>query len=245
MTALQAAGGANRSNNAIVFISKNVERTQTAFKERLSIMCNDYRLLTDIASIIEELEGLGIKVHLPEGAPNVGAREDIKISDTAPIIRSVESRRNAGELINRRWSWPGQNGRPVYNFRSEGREFNSGRCLILADGFYEFTDPRPGQKRKTKWLFTLRDHPWFCIAGIWRAHIDAGEAWTMLTADAGDDVAPYHHRQIIPLPRDRWADWLDASVPANEVLGVLPKGTLSARQVFPPLRADGLSGGAE
>jgi putative SOS response-associated peptidase YedK len=103
-------------------------------------------------------------------------------------------------------------------FRSEGREFTSHRCLIPADGFYEFTAPlEPGQKRKTKWLFTMKDHPWFCIAGIWRSHPEIGEAFTMLTMEPGEDVAPYHSRQIIPLPRDRWADWLDPSVPAEEV----------------------------
>ncbi|MGB3931679.1 MAG: SOS response-associated peptidase family protein, partial [Sphingobium sp.] len=147
-----------------------------------------------------------------------------------------EGRRGAGELVNRRWSWPGQNRKPVYNFRSEGREFTSGRCLILADGFYEFTDPEaPKQKRLDKWLFTMKDHRWFCIAGIWRAHPDVGEAFTMLTMDAGDDVAPYHHRQIIPLTRDQWADWLDSNVPAKDVLGSLPNGTLPVTRVFPPM----------
>jgi putative SOS response-associated peptidase YedK len=197
-------------------------------------VCNDYRLEVDIASIAEDFDNLKIKISMPEGTPNVPAREDIKISDTAPIVRSVEGERGAGELVNRKWSWPGQGGRPVYNFRSEGREFTSGRCLILADGFYEFTDPHPGQKRKTKWLFTRNDHDWFCIAGIWRSHPQAGEAFTMLTMEPGEDVRPYHHRQIIPLKRDRWADWLDPSVPASDVLTALPKGTLTVTRVFPP-----------
>src|SRR3546814_18400211 len=95
---------------------------------------------------------------------------DVCSSDLAPIVRGVEGERGVGELVNRPWSWRGPTGKPVYNFRSEGREFTSNRCLILADGFYEFTKPEePGQKRKTKWLFTMRDHPWFCIAGIWRS----------------------------------------------------------------------------
>lgn len=197
-------------------------------------MCNDYRLEVDIASIVDDFDDLKIKITTPEGRPNVPAREDIKISDSAPIVRSVEGERGLGELVNRRWSWPGPGGKPVYNFRSEGREFTSGRCLILADGFYEFTRPEePGQKRKTKWLFTRRDHPWFCIAGIWRDS-QAGEALTMLTMDAGEDVAPYHHRQIVPLSRDRWADWLDPGVPAQEVLRYLPKGSLPAARMFPP-----------
>lgn len=201
-------------------------------------MCNDYRLEVDIASIAEDFDDLKIKIKMPEGAPNVGAREDIKISDTAPIVRSVEGERGAGELVNRKWSWPGQGGKPVYNFRSEGREFTSGRCLILADGFYEFTAPQPGEKRKTKWLFTLNDHDWFCIAGIWRAHPQAGEAFTMLTMEPGEDVKPYHHRQIIPLRRQQWADWLDPDVPAADVLKALPKGSLTVTQVFPPRSAE-------
>lgn len=199
-------------------------------------MCNDYRLEVDIASIVEDFDDLKIKIRMPEGTPNVEAREDIKISDIAPIVRSGGTR-GTGELLNRRWSWAGQGGKPVYNFRSEGREFTSHRCLILADGFYEFTKPEdPKQKRKTKWLFTLCDHPWFCIAGIWRETPD-GEAFTMLTMEPGEDIAPYHSRQIIPLTRDQWCDWLDPTVPASAVLRTLPKGSLTAAQVYPPLAA--------
>ena len=200
-------------------------------------MCNDYRLEVDIASIMEDFEDLKVKIDLPEGTPNVAAREDIKITDTAPILRSGAG--EAGELVNRRWSWPGQHGKPVYNFRAEGREFGSKRCLILTDGFYEFTKPEdPKQKRQDKWLFTMAGHRWFCIAGIWRES-PVGEAFTMLTLDPGEDVAPYHDRQIVALPRDRWTAWLDPSVPAGDVLGVLPKGSLEVTRVFPPAVAQG------
>jgi putative SOS response-associated peptidase YedK len=194
-------------------------------------MCNDYRLEVDIASIAEDFDDLQIKIDMPEGAPNVAAREDIKITDMAPIVRSSEGAA-LGELVNRRWSWPGPTGKPVYNFRSEGRDFSSHRCLVLCDGFYEFTDPADkAQKRLDKWLFTMKDHRWFCMAGIGREY-DGGEAFTLLTMDAGPDIAPYHHRQIIPLARDRWADWLDPRVPAADVLGWLPEGSLEVTQVF-------------
>ncbi len=201
-------------------------------------MCNDYRLEVDMASIVEDFEDLKIKIKMPEGTPNVPARADIKMTDMAPIVRSVEgaSERGVGELVNRRWSWRGGNGKPVYNFRTEGRQFNSHRCLVLTDGFYEFTDPdvpRLKDKRLDKWLFTLCDHRWFCMAGIWRESPD-GEAFTLLTMDAGEDIAPYHHRQIIPLARDSWADWLDPNVPASQILKHLPKGSLSPLRVYPP-----------
>ena len=195
-------------------------------------MCNDYRLKVDVASIMEDFADLKIKIRFSEGTPNIEARDDIKITDVAPIIRTVDGVRGEGDLVQRRWSWPGQNKRPVYNFRSDGGEFTSGRCLIIADGFYEFTDAEDKKKkRKDKWLFTKRDEPIFCIAGIWRETKDVGEAFTMLTMDPGPDIAPYHDRQIVILERDAWADWLDPAVPAQSLIRPLLAGTLLVEQV--------------
>jgi putative SOS response-associated peptidase YedK len=195
-------------------------------------MCNDYRLLTNAAELFDGFSETRIKIRFPEGAPNIEAREDVKITDTGPIVRAVEGEPGAAELVQRRWSWPGQNGKPVYNFRSEGREFASARCLIPADGFYEFTDPADKKKkRKDKWLFTKTGEPWFCIAGIWRTDKDVGEAFTMLTVPPGPDIAPYHDRQIAILERIDWAVWLDASVSAKAILKPLPAGSLAVEQV--------------
>jgi putative SOS response-associated peptidase YedK len=138
--------------------------------------CNDYRLLTDAATIFEDFSEVKIRIRFPEGKPNLEAREDIKITDTAPIVRTI-GEPQTGNLVQRRWGWPGR-GKPVYNFRSDGREFTSGRCLIPADGFYEFTKPPDKKKkRKDKWLFTKNGEPWFGIAGIWRTDKDVGEAY--------------------------------------------------------------------
>lgn len=82
-------------------------------------MCNDYRLKVEISSIIEEFADLKIKIRFSEGRPNIEARDDIKITDIGPIVRTVEGERGEGDLVQRRWSWPGQNKRPVYNFRSD------------------------------------------------------------------------------------------------------------------------------
>ncbi len=195
-------------------------------------MCNDYRLKRDLASIVEDFAALTIRIRFGEGAPNIEARDDIRITDVAPIIRTVDGRRSEGDLVQRRWSWPGPNKRPVYNFRSEGRAFTTNRCLIVTDGFYEFTDPQdPKKKRKDKWLFTNREEPLFCIAGIWRETSEGGEAFTMLTMDPGADIAPYHDRQIVILEPDAWADWLDPSVPARSLIRPLPAGTLRVEQV--------------
>ena len=109
-------------------------------------MCNDFRLMMDGASIGEGFADLKIKIRFSEGSPNIQAREDIKITDIGPIIRSIEGMPRETDLVQRRWSWPGQNKQTVYNFRADGREFAGNRCLIVADGFYEFTDPVEKEK---------------------------------------------------------------------------------------------------
>jgi putative SOS response-associated peptidase YedK len=195
-------------------------------------MCNDYRLLTNAAELFEGFSETRIKIRFSEGTPNIEPREDFKITDMGPIVRAVEGEPESGDLVQRRWSWPGQNRKPVYNFRSDGREFPSGRCLIPADGFYEFTDPADTKKkRKDKWLFTKTGEPWFCIAGIWRTDAQVGEAFTMLTMPPGPDIAPYHDRQIAILDRKDWAAWLGQSVSAKAILKPLPAGSLAVEQV--------------
>jgi putative SOS response-associated peptidase YedK len=128
------------------------------------------------------------------------------------------------------------NGRPVYNFRSEGRDFGRGRCLIVADGFYEFTDAAVGPdgkkpRKKQKWLFTMRGEPWFCFAGIWRTHPEVGEAYTMLTTAPGPDMQPYHDRQVVVLGRSDWATWLDPAADIEPLLRPPPAGTLEVTRV--------------
>ena len=102
----------------------------------------------------------------------------------------------------------------------------------MADGFCEFTGPvDPKKKRKDKWLFTKRGEPIFCIAGIWRATKDVGEAFTMLTMEPGPDIAPYHDRQIAILDRTDWATWLDPAVSSRTILKPIPTGSLVVEQV--------------
>ncbi len=199
-------------------------------------MCNDYRLEVDIASVAEDFGDLKIKIKFSDGVPNVEPRADVFITDPGVIVRGSGEGRGVGDLVQRRWSWPGSHGKPIYNFQADERNFTHGRCLIIADGFYEFTTPVDRQKkRKDKWLFTRRGEPFFCIAGIWRKHAEVGEAFTMLTLPAGPDVWPYHKRQIVLLERDQWADWLDPEVSSKNLLRILPSGSLDVAPVIEPV----------
>jgi putative SOS response-associated peptidase YedK len=152
------------------------------------------------------------------------------MTDIAPIIRrGVEP--GVAELVMRRWSWPGPTRKPVNTFRSEGRTFGDHRVLIPTDGFYEFTDQIPTARLKHKWLFTLKDHPVFMIAGITRIVPEFGECFTMLTTTPGPDMAPYHDRQVVVLGREHWKSWLDPMIPAAQVLMPLPEHSLEVSQI--------------
>ena len=187
-------------------------------------MCNLYTQTKSVDEIARIFRDLQMPLHFPEGAPNLAAR-DIAITDPGVIIRAADP---DYELAVRRWSWPAPNGRPVYNFRSDDREFPAGRCLIVADGFYEFTTPAdPKQKRKDRWLFTDPDGAMLGIAGLVRTNPGIGEAFTMLTTEPGPDVAPYHSRQIALIAQADWKSWLDHSAPAADLIRPLPAGSLT------------------
>ena len=193
-------------------------------------MCNLYRMEKAPDAIAGLARELGRQLRFPEGVPNFEPR-DVRITERAAILRAAGD--EDIDLVERRWSWPGPRGAPVFNFRGEGRRFDpADRCVILTDGFYEFTAPEdPKAKKKRRWLFTWPEHDWFGIAGICRTDPTVGEAFTMLTCEPGADVAPYHNRQVVLLsPRDCMA-WLDPGSSAQDFVKPLPAGSLNVVQV--------------
>jgi putative SOS response-associated peptidase YedK len=190
-------------------------------------MCNTYRFRPLTGQPFEEIRQTGISLEFPQGRPNIEPRDDIRIGDSAPVV----TRTKDGVAVRMMtWAWKSPQGRPVFNFRSDERSFaNSLRCAIPADGFYEFTDALAGQKRKSRWLFTMVDAPAFWIAGVIR-----DGAFSMLTTTPGPDVAPYHDRQIVLLEPGRAMEWLDLTRPEAELLRPQPAGRLAVERVFPP-----------
>lgn len=192
-------------------------------------MCNLYSLKT--ADLFETwAKVLRLPVVWEGQASNFEPRPEIRMTEAAPIVRHVGDQATVSMTP---WGWPGPRG-PVFNFVSEGRDFSgSDRVLIPADAFYEFTSPQPGQKRKTRWRFTMPGSPLFWIAGIVK-----NGAWTMLTTEPGPDVAPYHDRQVVVLAGQHGRDWLDLARPAAEILRALPAGELAVERDFPPASQD-------
>jgi putative SOS response-associated peptidase YedK len=187
-------------------------------------MCNLYRLEKNVDAIRRLFAEHQIELTFPEGIPNLEPR-DVRITERAPIVR-FNTDRGAAELVERRWSWPAPGGKPVFNMRSDGREFGSGRCLVPADSFYEFTAAAdPKQTKKDRWRFDLGGE--FAIAGLLRTDPQVGEAFTLLTVPPGEDIAPYHNRQIALLTPPQWRGWLDGSVRSTQLLTPCAAGSLA------------------
>jgi putative SOS response-associated peptidase YedK len=191
-------------------------------------MCNDYGNNIPYSAYLEAFSETRIPVRFPAAAPNLEARADIWPTDTAPVIRQVE---DGLEFAQLRWGFPPARPKaaPVINFRSEGRRFPKGRCLVPASHFFEFAGTK---SPKSKWKFTKPGEDWFCFAGLWRPMPDgAGDAFTLLTTEPGPDVAPIHNRQVVVLERAHWQAWLCLEQPEAELLRPLPAGSLTVEQV--------------
>jgi putative SOS response-associated peptidase YedK len=190
-------------------------------------MCNDFGNNIPYSAYLEAFSQIRLPVRFPRAAPNLEPRDDVRPTDTAPVIRQTDS---GAEFTQLRWGFPPgrPKGAPVINFRSEGRRFAKGRCLVPASHFFEFTGTK---SPKAKWKFTKAGEEWFCFAGLWRPMMDGGDAFTLLTVPPGPDVAPIHDRQMVVLDRADWPAWLDLTRPEAELLRPLPAGSLVVEQV--------------
>ncbi len=90
--------------------------------------------------------------------------------------------------------------------------FKSHRCLIPADGFYEWQKLSPTKKQPQ--YITLKDQGPFCFAGLWESWTDKEtqevvESCTIITTDANEFLLPLHDRMPVILNPHDFQPWLD------------------------------------
>ena len=184
---------------------------------------------------MEEFSHIRLPLVFPEAhaAPNLEPQPEIRPTDPAPIFRA----RDGGvEMVSARW-WlvPWWHKGTVkefklatFNARSEtvatSRTFRDAfkqrRCLVAAEGWYEWTAEK-GQK--TKWRFTPKDDAPICLAGVWDRCKTAGagevESFTIITQPAGSTLNVYHDRAPVVLQQRDWRAWLDLDADPRLLLG--------------------------
>ncbi len=111
--------------------------------------------------------------------------------------------------------------------------FENRRCLILADGFYEWEGERGN---KEPYRIERTDQEPFAFAGIWetwRSNGDAIQTCAILTTEPNETVAPIHDRMPVMLEPDEESRWLSADEPAraSAVFDPYPDSELHAYRI--------------
>jgi putative SOS response-associated peptidase YedK len=158
---------------------------------------------------------------LPE-APELFPRFNIAPGQKVAVVREM-SQAQERQLAYLRWglipAWADDPsiGDRLANARSETaatkpsfrRAFRWRRCLVVADGFYEW---RRTNGRKQPYFVGLQSDRPFGMAGLWERWEEGGEpveSCTILTTDANDLMRPIHERMPVILPPDQHGQWLD------------------------------------
>lgn len=159
------------------------------------------------------------------------------IAPTDPVLAVRRLEDGVRDLGRLRWGLvPGRwaekkGGRPLINARAETLEtqpafrdsFRERRCLIPADGFYEWlTDDRG---KRPLW-FSRPDHELFAFAGIWaelpvRGSDDVLHSCAIVTCPPNELMRPIHDRMPVILPVDSEQLWLDPDRSTDEVRELL------------------------
>jgi putative SOS response-associated peptidase YedK len=118
------------------------------------------------------------------------------------------------------------------------RAFERRRCIIPADGFYEWraveeersaaflaegvpggrSDPKTRAKKRQPYFIRRLDGEPLAFAGLWESWYDPAQdeperlrSCAIVTTVANDELAPLHHRMPVVLPAPVWDTWLDPS----------------------------------
>ncbi len=96
--------------------------------------------------------------------------------------------------------------------------FKYRRCLIPADGFYEWQKTQRGAKQP--FYFSMAGNDVFAFAGLWESWNDI-ETCTILTTAANSLLQPIHDRMPVILSSEDYGRWLDPKVQGGQVLSDL------------------------
>jgi putative SOS response-associated peptidase YedK len=192
-------------------------------------MCGRYTLATP--------DPADVRARFPIGE-SVEVRRRYNVAPGDDVLAVTTDREGAprGELL--RWglvpSWAKspQTGLKMINARVETvaerpayrRAFERYRCLIIADGFYEWRRIPGGPKQAFHIL--PRERRLFAFAGLWSIWYGEDDArlrtCTILTTEANNAIAPLHDRMpVIMGGADAEAAWLDLATPAPELNEIL------------------------
>lgn len=179
---------------------------------------------------------------------NFPARYNVAPTQNIAVVRK-QPKSGERELVTLRWglvpSWAKEIGigARMINARAETVHekpafrdaFRKRRCLVVADGFFEWQAQPRGPKQP--YFITAADgHP-FAFAGLWEEwwspESNLVETCTIITTEATPDLRPVHHRMPVILTPERFDAWLEGASGSRDARALLVPydGELSFRPV--------------
>ncbi len=197
-------------------------------------MCGRYLITTPVEAIRQ--------IFKVDQRPNLAARYNVAPTQAVPIVRRGEDGR---ELISARWGlvpfWAKdlKIGAKLINARAETvaakpafrDAFRRRRCLVIADGFYEWRKTDGG---KQPYLIRVAGRAPFAFAGLWERWTDKAsderiESCTIIVTQANALIAPIHDRMPVILAPEDYESWLDpSSGDGTRLLTSFPAGAMEA-----------------
>lgn len=187
-------------------------------------MCGRFTLTVDPAELQDTFGGY---IFPQKFAPR------FNIAPSQPVLAIPNDERNAADFfvwgLIPMWAKDPSIGNRLINARGETiaekpsfrGAFKYKRCLILADGFYEWK-ASPGKKTKTPYFIHMKDRKPFAFAGLWDSWESPDgssvKTCTIITTEPNELMADLHNRMPAILhPRD-YGKWLDVSPQTPESL---------------------------
>ncbi len=190
-------------------------------------MCGRFSLGADATTLASQFN----LFEAPSWSPryNIAPTQEVLVVVQDPTTASRQARQHRWGLIPS-WAKDLAIGNQLINAKAETAAtkpsfraaFRKRRCLILADGFYEWK--KEGRHKQPSHI-RLHDGRPFAFAGLWE-HWDGGEgaatdSCTILTTTPNDLLRPLHHRMAVILPSIAYDPWLDPSIQEAERLQAL------------------------
>ncbi len=189
---------------------------------------------------------LRFRFDLSESA-EIEERPRFNVAPTDPVLAIRADREGVRHPGRLRWGLipsyadPGSFGRLLINARAETvaeapafrDAFERCRCLVIADGFYEWRATDTG--KQPVWI-TRPDHAPFAFAGVWaralRANGSELHSCAIVTCPPGEVVAPIHDRMPVILDREAEPGWLAPDADVTELAALLrPTDELAVTEV--------------
>ncbi|HNK63572.1 MAG TPA: SOS response-associated peptidase [Anaerolineales bacterium] len=178
-------------------------------------MCGRFTLTVDPAELKESFDGY---IFPTQFAPR------FNIAPTQPVLAIPNDAKNRADFflwgLIPSWSKDPTIANKLINARgetlAEKPSFRGGfkykRCMILADGFYEWKT-NAGEKNKTPYFIHMKDRNPFALAGLWDEwHSPDGASvrtCTIITTEPNELMSTLHNRMPVILDPKDYAQWLD------------------------------------